>query len=222
MPLIERHKKIQKYKWAKPSRTCFSFLLNFSKKIQKRSLNKYFFKCKFYFSIQNLKFQLFLLNRRFSVEKMTRFNPYFVAIWLCLFATYVNCQSSRNSYRSNFKACCAIGREAPENSCNDYTRLTDSSGGCKYAFSLCCNQNKRANECERGKRHAYAGLPCEDLKRDSYDSLTVSLKLFAPVHSNLRVKHSRHLILFKRIVATVVSLVFRQRRTVMIALHLAT
>lgn len=113
---------------------------------------------------------------------MQRNFPVFIFIsvlHLILFTASISAQTSRSSYRANFKECCAIGRQTANsssaNSCTDYSRLPDKSGGCKFAFTICCNQNKRNNECERGKKHAYAGLPCDDLKKDSYcDALTVN------------------------------------------------
>ena len=83
-------------------------------------------------------------------------------------------RSTRKAYKSNFKNCCALGKlSSNSSSCNDFTDLSDRSSGCQYAFTICCNQNKRSNECERGKKHAYSGLPCADLKKDSYcDALT--------------------------------------------------
>jgi hypothetical protein len=86
--------------------------------------------------------------------------------------------SNANSYRSSFKSCCAIGRQAANSSstCDDFSRLTDQSSGCRYAYTICCMQNRRVNECERGKKHAYAGLSCEELKSEATcDSLTVRI-----------------------------------------------
>lgn len=68
--------------------------------------------------------------------------------------------------RSNFKSCCLSGKEHSNssNSCVDYSRLVDTTASCRFAFTICCSQNKRKNECERGKKHALANLPCNDLK----------------------------------------------------------
>ncbi len=86
-------------------------------------------------------------------------------------------RTTRQPSKSNFKTCCALGKLASNstamNTCYDYSKLNDRSAGCQYAYTICCNQNKRTNECERGKKHAYSGLPCADLKKDSYcDALT--------------------------------------------------
>ena len=85
-------------------------------------------------------------------------------------------RTGQNSYKNAFRTCCAIGKDSANmsSSCEDYSRLNDKSAGCKYAFSICCNQNKRTSECESGKKHAIAGLPCADLKKDSVcDTLMV-------------------------------------------------
>jgi len=85
---------------------------------------------------------------------------------------------SRLPYRANFKSCCALGKQTANStseSCNDYSRLIDNSGSCRYACTICCNQNRRENECERGKKHAYSGHSCMELNKTSMmcDALTV-------------------------------------------------
>ena len=87
---------------------------------------------------------------------------------------------SRTPYRANFRTCCALGKQtanSSSDSCNDYSRLIDNSGSCRYAFTICCNQNRRENECERGKKHAYSGRSCNELNRTSTcDALSVIIK----------------------------------------------
>ena len=89
----------------------------------------------------------------------------------------IELRSVRSSYRSNFKNCCASGKQLANStrSCSDYSSLQDTSSGCRYAFTICCNQNRRTNECDRGKKHAYSGLPCADLKQNNEcDTLVVN------------------------------------------------
>lgn len=87
--------------------------------------------------------------------------------------------SSRLPYRANFRTCCALGRQtanSTHDSCNDYSKLIDNTGSCRYAFTICCNQNRRENECEKGKRHAYSGKSCGELNKTSNcDALSVNL-----------------------------------------------
>lgn len=81
---------------------------------------------------------------------------------------------------NNFKECCSYGKRqyssSNPDSCNDYSILNDRSTSCKFAFTICCSQNRRNQECERGKKHALASLPCNDLKNDNCDILTVLIK----------------------------------------------
>lgn len=97
-----------------------------------------------------------------------------VIVFLVLFVALVEC----NSRGSNFRQCCAQGKEAStygSGSCTDFSRLNDKSTSCKFAYTICCSQNKRTSECEKGKRHALAGHRCDDLQgRSDCDSLTVS------------------------------------------------
>ena len=97
-----------------------------------------------------------------------------IAFFLVLFVALVEC----NSRGSNFRQCCAQGKEAStygSGSCTDFSRLNDKSTSCKFAYTICCSQNKRTSECEKGKRHALAGHRCDDLQgRSDCDSLTVS------------------------------------------------
>ena len=81
------------------------------------------------------------------------------------------------AFKSTFKACCSLGSQNANisSTCDDYSVLTDKSSGCKAAYSICCTQNKRQVECERGKKHALAGSPCADLKNNNVcDAVTVS------------------------------------------------
>lgn len=76
--------------------------------------------------------------------------------------------SGRKPFRSdNFKACCSLGKEASNSThlqaCNNYSNLKDRSGGCQFAFTICCNQNRRTTACESGKKHAYSGGNCQQL-----------------------------------------------------------
>lgn len=95
-----------------------------------------------------------------------------IAFFLVLFVALVEC----NSRGSNFRQCCAQGKEAStygSGSCTDFSRLNDKSTSCKFAYTICCSQNKRTSECEKGKRHALAGHRCDDLQgRSDCDSLT--------------------------------------------------
>ena len=88
--------------------------------------------------------------------------------------------STKPPYRANFRSCCYLGKQTANSStesCNDYSKLIDNSGSCRYAFTICCNQNRRDNECERGKKHAYSGLACSALNKTSNcDALTVKIK----------------------------------------------
>jgi hypothetical protein len=77
----------------------------------------------------------------------------------------VRSSASLTPFRSSFNKCCAAGKEA--NACADYSRLLDRTSSCKFAFTICCTQNKRKNECERGKKTAYAGQTCSDLKKEA-------------------------------------------------------
>ena len=85
------------------------------------------------------------------------------------YSTGNNSPSPVKATASSFKACCAMGMQKANvsTSCDDYSVLTDKSAGCKSAYTICCAQNKRSNECERGKKHAIAGLPCADLKSNN-------------------------------------------------------
>ncbi len=91
-----------------------------------------------------------------------------------------NAEASDNGltqFRSSFKSCCALGKQASNSSCVDYSRLNDRSSACKFAYTICCSQNKRTSECDRGKKHALSGGSCEDLRREAAstcDSLTVN------------------------------------------------
>ncbi len=89
----------------------------------------------------------------------------------------VRSSASLTPFRSSFNKCCAAGKEA--NVCADYSRLLDRSSSCKFAFTICCTQNKRKNECERGKKAAYAGQTCADLKKEANcDTPTVNSTFF--------------------------------------------
>ena len=89
--------------------------------------------------------------------------------------------TTKKPYRSNFRSCCALGKQTANSSaesCHNYSNLIDNSGSCRYAFTICCNQNRRDNECERGKKHAYSGKPCSELNKTSNcDALTVSVTI---------------------------------------------
>lgn len=102
-------------------------------------------------------------------------NIYTLAILGMIFITFENVFVECN--RANFQQCCSQGRDASSQgsgSCSDYSRLQDRSSSCKFAFTICCSQNKRTNECEKGKRHALAGSRCDDLQgKSDCDSLTV-------------------------------------------------
>ena len=87
----------------------------------------------------------------------------------------------------SFKQCCSLGKQASDASrgCTpaDYSSLVasssssdmrSSSGACMFAFTVCCSQTKRNNECEHGKRHAHAGLACSDLKKNHVASSSTS------------------------------------------------
>ncbi|RNA08865.1 Fibulin-1 [Brachionus plicatilis] len=97
-----------------------------------------------------------------------------LALLACALMLNVACYSY--SPFKNFKECCSYGKNqySPSNpeSCNDYSMLNDRSSSCKFAFTICCSQNRRNQECERGKQHALASLPCNDLKNDNCDILT--------------------------------------------------
>ena len=90
------------------------------------------------------------------------------------YSNYIYSMSRSNSPassapKSSFKACCALGSQNANTSstCDDYSILSDKSSGCKSAYTICCTQNKRVGECERGKKHALAGSPCADLKNNN-------------------------------------------------------
>jgi hypothetical protein len=88
-----------------------------------------------------------------------------------------NNENGLSQFRSSFKSCCALGKQASNSSCVDYSRLNDRSSACKFAYTICCSQNKRTSECDRGKKHALSGGSCEDLRREAAstcDSLTVN------------------------------------------------
>lgn len=92
---------------------------------------------------------------------MLKIISFFVA--LILLVSNLNASSS-------FSSCCSMGQSkySPSNpsSCSDYSSLSDKSSSCKYAFTICCSQSRRNNECERGKKQALASLPCSDLNSD--------------------------------------------------------
>ncbi len=73
---------------------------------------------------------------------------------------------------ASFKACCALGKAASNstspNECNNYSKLTDKSGGCQFAYTICCSQTRRTTACEKGKKHAYSGRPCLELANDKF------------------------------------------------------
>jgi hypothetical protein len=98
-------------------------------------------------------------------------------VWTALFVATVSRQAEANTiivrssaasltpFRSNFNKCCAAGKEA--SACADYSRLQERTSSCKFAFTVCCTQTRRKNECERGKKAAYAGQTCADLKKEA-------------------------------------------------------
>ena len=84
----------------------------------------------------------------------------FFLLILCLACVHVS------SATSNFDWCCEIGRRNSENSrsCSDFSSLNSyfPTKSCKYAFSICCNQANRNQECFRGKNAAFEQEACFD------------------------------------------------------------
>ena len=56
--------------------------------------------------------------------------------------------NTRKPYRTeNFNTCCNLGKavsnSSAPNACYNYNSLTDRSGGCQFAFTICCSQQRR-------------------------------------------------------------------------------
>lgn len=103
----------------------------------------------------------------------------FLSILNLTYSTYLYAPKSNSAAppKSSFKSCCALGSQNANtsSSCDDYSILSDKSSGCKSAYTICCTQNKRVGECERGKKHSLAGSPCADLKNNNVcDAVIVS------------------------------------------------
>ncbi len=109
---------------------------------------------------------------------LKHFNPGVLACLLVILAVFPSLSQSLSEPRkepfrgSTFKACCAQGKAASNSTapseCNNYSKLTDKSAGCQFAYTICCNQNRRSTACEKGKKHAYSGRSCLELSNDKF------------------------------------------------------
>lgn len=106
---------------------------------------------------------------------ITKFQFYILVLFVLTLSVILNSVRCQQRSNNNFKQCCSQGKDSSSStSCNDYSRLNDKSATCKFAFTICCSQNKRVTECEKGKRHALAGQRCDDLQSNSdCDALAV-------------------------------------------------
>lgn len=81
-----------------------------------------------------------------------------------------------------FDWCCELGRRNSVQSrlCLDYTSITPyhPTSVCKLAFTICCNQNTKNEECERGKLYAHQQESCYDPSKtiSTCDAFMVTIK----------------------------------------------
>ena len=66
----------------------------------------------------------------------------------------------------DFEWCCRLGKRSATDSrlCIDYSSLHgyNPNSACKYAFTICCNQHNKNEECDRGKTFAFQQDSCFD------------------------------------------------------------